>query len=135
MKKHIFLFAALISMGISACAQNSQTNNAIMNLSAERFKVIIANDKTGGVVLDLRTTDEINKGFIKGSVQLDFLAKDAEKQIDKLDKNKTYYLYCASGGRSSDAAQYMADHGFKHIYNLEKGFSDWKAKGYAVEKK
>ncbi|OFY85853.1 MAG: hypothetical protein A3F72_12595 [Bacteroidetes bacterium RIFCSPLOWO2_12_FULL_35_15] len=106
----------------------------VTNLSAERFKAIIENDKEG-LIIDLRTTDEINKGFIKGAVQLDFLAKDSEKQIDKLDKNKTYYIYCASGGRSGDAAEYMEKHGFKRVYNLEKGFSDWAKKGFPVEKK
>ena len=134
MKKLIFIFIALVSF---ASATNAQTKNStvVTNLSSERFKAIIANDKTG-MVIDLRTTEEItNKGFIKGAVQLDFLAKDAEKQIDKLDKNKTYYVYCASGGRSGDAADYMEKHGFKRVYNLEKGFSEWLQKGFPVEKK
>src|ERR1035437_1971045 len=134
MKKQILIFIAIFSFGSSVFAQTANTT-VVTNLSAERFKTIIANDKTGGVIIDLRTTDEINKGFIKGSVQLDFLAKDAEQQIDKLDKNKTYYIYCASGGRSADAAEYMEKHGFKHVYNLEKGFSDWAKKGFPVEKK
>lgn len=135
MKKQLILLITVISLGISTYAQNSSTNNVVTNLSALRFKVITENDKTGGVIIDLRTTDEMSKGFIKGAVQLDFLAKDAEKQIDKLDKNKVYYIYCASGGRSADAAEYMATHGFKKVYNLEKGFSDWTKSGYAVEKK
>jgi rhodanese-related sulfurtransferase len=133
MKKQILIIIAIISFGINAFAQTTNTT-VVTNLSAERFKAIIANDKNG-VVIDLRTTDEINKGFIKGSIQLDFLAKDAEQQIDKLDKNKTYYVYCAAGGRSSDAAEYMEKHGFKRVYNLEKGFSDWAKKGFPVEKK
>jgi phage shock protein E len=134
MKKYFFLFVAACSFVFTSQAQNDPVHKEIIHLSAERFKAIIANDK-GGAILDLRTTDEMNKGYIKGATQLDFLAKDAEKQIDKLDKNKTYYIYCASGGRSADAANYMAEHGFKHIYNLEKGFSEWERKGLPVEKK
>ncbi len=134
MKKYLFLLAAVCTFGFTALAQSAQTHKEITNLSAERFKIIIGNDKEG-VILDLRTTDEMNKGYIKGAVQLDFLAKDAEKQIDKLDKTKTYYIYCAGGGRSADAAEYMAEHGFKRIYNLEKGFSEWEKKGFPVEKK
>jgi rhodanese-related sulfurtransferase len=133
MKKQFLIFIAIFSFGINSFAQT--TNSIVVtNLSSERFKAIIANDKDG-VIIDLRTTDEINKGFIKGSIQLNFLAKDAEQQIDKLDKNKTYYIYCAAGGRSADAAEYMESHGFKRIYNLEKGFSDWAKKGFPVEKK
>ena len=133
MKKYILILTAVISFEYVAFAQTANTK-VVSNLSAERFKAIIANDKNG-VILDLRTTDEMNKGFIKGAVQLDFLAKDAEKQIDKLDKNKTYYIYCASGGRSADAAEYMEKGGFKRVYNFEKGFSEWEKKGFPVEKK
>jgi rhodanese-related sulfurtransferase len=134
MKKLIFITIAFVSF---AFATNAQTKNStvVTNLSSERFKAITTNDKTG-MILDLRTTEEITeKGFIKGAVQLDFTAKDAEKQIDKLDKSKTYYVYCASGGRSGDAAEYMEKHGFKRVYNLEKGLSEWLQKGFPVEKK
>jgi rhodanese-related sulfurtransferase len=134
MKKQILLLLVLISSGMISSAQTANST-VVTNLSAMRFKAITENDKKGQL-LDLRTTEEImDKGYIKGAVQLDFLAKDSEKQIDKLDKNKTYYIYCASGGRSADCSEYMEKHGFKRVYTLEKGFSDWVSKGYAVEKK
>jgi phage shock protein E len=134
MKKIIMFLLTLISTSIVSYAQVA--NSAVVtNLNPEKFNSAIAADKKG-VVIDLRTSDEIkNKGYIKGSVQLDFLAKDAEQQIDKLDKTKTYYIYCAAGGRSGDAADYMQKHGFKRVFNLEKGFSDWASKGMPVEKK
>ena len=134
MKKHLLILSVILLTGITAIAQTANTQ-VVTNLSAERFKAIITNDKNG-IVLDLRTTEEIfSKGKIAGSFQLDYLAKDSEKQIDKLDKTKTYYVYCASGGRSADCAEYMEKHGFKRVYTLEKGFSDWASKGYAIEKK
>lgn len=135
MKKYFLIFITIFSFG--TIVSNAQTKNStvVTNLSSERFKAIISNDKNGQII-DLRATDEINgKGYIKGAVQLDFLAKDAEKQVDKLDKNKTYYIYCASGGRSSDCAEYMEKHGFKRVYTLEKGLSEWLQKGFPVEKK
>jgi phage shock protein E len=134
MKKYILFLFTIISAGLVSCAQVS--NSAVVtNLNSEKFGSAIIADKTG-IIIDLRTIDEIkNKGYIKGSVQLDFLAKDAEQQIDKLDKTKTYYVYCAAGGRSADASEYMEKHGFKKVFNLEKGFSDWASKGKPVEKK
>ena len=71
----------------------------------------------------------------KGAVFVDYLSKEWEKEVAKLDKNKTYYVYCAAGGRSADAAEYMEKHGFKKVYNLEKGFSEWNKKGFPIEKK
>ncbi len=87
MKKYILILTAIVSFEYAAFAQTANTT-VVTNLSAERFKAIIANDKDG-IIIDLRTTDEMNKGYIKGAVQIDFLAKGAEQQIDKLDKNKT----------------------------------------------
>ena len=92
-------------------------------------------EKQKGIVIDLRTPDEIKKGKIKGATEIDFLAVDFNKEADKLDKSKTYYLYCAGGGRSADAAEILISKGFKQIVNLEKGFADWKKQNFEIEKK
>lgn len=123
--KKIFLF--LIMLGVSTLY--SQT---VKNVNAEEFKKQI--DSKKGILIDLRTTDEIkSKGKIKGAQQIDFLAKDSEKEIEKLDKNKTYLIYCAGGGRSGECAELMQKAGFKEVINLEKGFGEWKTKGFEVE--
>jgi rhodanese-related sulfurtransferase len=132
MKKALLLLVLVIS----GTLMNAQTANTkvVTNLSSERFKAAAESDKNGQII-DLRTTEEImKKGYIKGAIQLDYLAKDAEKQVDKLDKNKTYYIYCAGGGRSGECAEYMEKKGFKKVYNLEKGFSEWITKGFPIEK-
>lgn len=132
MKKILFILISAVSL--YACAQKTNSQ-VITNVSAEEFQKLSSADKNG-VVIDLRTNDELaSKGFIKGSVQLDWLAKDNEQQVDKLDKNKTYYVYCASGGRSGECAEYMEKHKFKKVVNLEKGFTSWAAKGLPIEKK
>lgn len=91
-------------------------------------------NKKNTVLIDLRTDDEISKkGKIPGSVQIDFFSADASEKIKKLDKGKTYLIYCAGGGRSGECAELMEKEGFTHIINLEKGFDDWKRRGEAVE--
>ncbi len=118
------LFAALIG--------NSQT--VVKNVDAIVFKKLIG--EKGSILIDLRTSDEIkSKGMIKGAIQLDFLSKDADAEINKLDRKKTYLIYCAGGGRSGDCAEFMQKNNFKEVVNLEKGFDDWKRKGFEVEKK
>ncbi|MFL5764603.1 MAG: rhodanese-like domain-containing protein [Bacteroidia bacterium] len=133
MRNILFLFIAVITSA-SAFAQKPKPS-AIVNMSSERFKATVGNDKNG-VLIDLRTTEEIQKtGMITGAKQLDWTAKGSEELIKKLDKNKNYYLYCASGGRSSDAAEYMEKEGFSRIYTLQNGMTEWLNKGYPVEKK
>ena len=83
-----------------------------------------------------KTDDELkNKGFINGAKQIDYFGKNAETIIKKLDKKKTYLIYCAGGGRSGQCADLMKENGFLHIVNLEKGFDDWKKKGFEIEYK
>lgn len=110
----------------------SQTK--IENVDAATFKKLI--DEKKYVLIDLRTDDELkNKGYIKGATQIDWFGKNSEAVISKLDKKKTYLIYCAGGGRSGDCADLMKTHGFSHVVNLEKGFDDWKKKGFEVEMK
>lgn len=125
--KRLFI-AFLVSFTTLISAQTNQ------NLDAASFKKMM--EKKNTVVVDLRTPDEINsKGKIKGAVEIDFLAKDAEEKVLKLDKNKTYLLYCAGGGRSGDCKDLMTQKGFKNVFHLTKGFGDWVKAGYEVETK
>lgn len=120
----LLLFTSLINF--------AQTK--IENVDAETFKKLI--DEKKSYLIDLRTDDELkNKGFIKGATQIDYFKKDAETIIAKLDKKKTYLIYCAGGGRSGECAELMKNLGFAHVINLEKGFDDWKKKGFEIEKK
>jgi phage shock protein E len=73
------------------------------------------------------------KGYIGNARIIDFLSDSAEQVLKKIDRNKTVLVYCASGGRSSDCAVLMQGLGFRNIVNLEKGYDDWKKRGYPVE--
>ena len=70
MKKLILVVVALITVAVKTNAQTQST--VITNLSSERFKAITESDKVG-VIVDLRTPDEIAKGYIKGAVLVDYL--------------------------------------------------------------
>lgn len=123
-----------ILIALSLIVFSTLQSQTIQNVDAATFKKLIESKK--GELIDLRTNEEIvAKGKIKGAIEIDFLAKDIETTIGKLDKNKTYLIYCAGGGRSGDCAEMMQKMNFKAVYNLEKGFSDWKNKGFEIEKK
>jgi phage shock protein E len=120
------LFLFITSLGFS------QTK--IENVDAATFKKLI--DENKSVLIDLRTNDELkNKGYIKNAKQIDYFSKNAEAIIKKLDKKKTYLIYCAGGGRSGECADLMKANGFSRVVNLEKGFDDWKKKGFEIELK
>jgi len=124
----LYLSFILFLTALFAVSQNPN------DLDAAAFKKLIDDKK--GIVIDLRTPDEIkSKGKIKGALEIDFLANDAEDKIKKLDKKKTYLVYCAGGGRSGDCKDLMVKEGFSNVVNLSKGFDDWKKKGFEIETK
>ncbi len=84
------------------------------------------------VILDVRTPDEFKEGHLPGAVNLDFRAPDFERQVAKLDRDKTYLVYCRSGRRSAAALEVFARLGFRQVNNLQKGLLEWREKGYPV---
>lgn len=70
------------------------------------------------IVLDVRTPAEYNESHIKDAVNIDVLNPTFEREVAKLDKNKSYKLYCRSGNRSAKALKQMESMGFKQLENL-----------------
>jgi rhodanese-related sulfurtransferase len=85
-------------------------------------------------VLDVRTPQEYGAGHLAGALNVDLGASNFKDEVNKLDKNRTYLVYCSTGFRSAAASKIMADLGFKDIYNMTGGITDWQAKGYPVVK-
>ena len=80
-----------------------------MNVNAESKQV---------VVLDVRTIGEFSEGHVNGALNIDFYAPDFKTQISKLDKKKTYKVYCRSGNRSGQSVNIMKELGFSNVENL-----------------
>ncbi len=77
------------------------------------------------VIMDVRTQDEVNEGIIPRAHHLDIhKAQEFMEALEKLDASKNYYVYCRSGGRSSQACAIMNQIGIENTYNLEGGFSE-----------
>jgi rhodanese-related sulfurtransferase len=86
------------------------------------------------ILVDVRTPQEYADGHLKGSVQMDYLGDNFNEQLKTLDKNKSIYLYCRSGGRSGNTQEELIKQGYKHVYNLDGGVDAWKKTGLPVEK-
>ena len=73
-----------------------------------------------------KTADkEFKEGNIKTSFNLDFQKREFIDNLESLNKEKEYLIYCASGNRSLKASHIMKSLGFKTIYNYKKGYKDW----------
>lgn len=97
-----------------------------MNLTQEDWISQLEEDENA-VILDVRTEDEWNEGYIPNAINIDIhKGQGFISEIEKLDKNKNYYVYCRSGARSGKACQIMNELGFENAYNLMGGILDWE---------
>lgn len=96
-------------------------------MDPQTFKEELEN--RSGVVIDVRTPGEYEAGHLAETDYLiDFLSDDFDKEIENLDKDQTYYLYCRSGNRSGKAMNKMLDAGFQEVYNVG-GYEELVAAG------
>jgi len=96
------------------------------NITQEEWNSLISKDNNY-TILDTRTAGECNTGIVENAIIIDFLQPDLFlSEINKLDKNKTYYIYCRSGNRSGQACHIMESLGFVKTYNLIGGMLTWK---------
>ncbi len=130
MKKIIILFALAIGMSPALAQENS---DVVTNVSVPEFRHLV-DSLQDEVLIGLRTPDELKQGKIPGAIVIDYFGADFEPAIQKLDRNKTYLLYCASGGRSGDTAEIMRGMGFRKIYNMEAGFNGWVKQKMPIQK-
>ena len=85
------------------------------------------------LIIDVRTPGEVANGKISGAVNINYNSPQFKNEISKLDKDKTYFIYCAVGGRSSGARRVMNQMGFNKVYDLQGGISAWLSQGMPVE--
>lgn len=123
---NILIAALSIFLSAGAIAQDGRA------LSPQQFNAL--SDKGGYMLLDVRTPEEWKAGHLKDAVHIDWYADDFSKQVATLDKTKPVLVYCAVGGRSSEAQEAMQDLGFKKVVNLKGGMDAWKEAGLPVVK-
>lgn len=75
-------------------------------------------DTSNMIVLDVRTQEEYDDSHVKDSTNIDILSSDFKTKVEKLDKTKTYKVYCRSGNRSGQAERLMKSMGFKDVENI-----------------
>ena len=96
-------------------------NDTYESLNAQSFlaKVKATPD---AIILDVRTPAEVAAGMLPNAVNIDFQGSNFTAQVAKLDKNKTYFVYCRSGVRSANACRKMHEMGFDKLINLSGGY-------------
>lgn len=81
-------------------------------------------------LVDVRTPAEVSRGMIPGAIPLPLTVLPM-KAAD-LSKEKPVVFYCMSGGRSAQAAAFLANQGYPEPVSLRGGITAWSRNGYPV---
>ena len=72
-------------------------STAIQDINKDQVNNLIDDNV---MVIDLRTEEEFEDGKIRSSFNIDFQKREFIDNLNKLDKEKPYIIYCMSGNRS-----------------------------------
>jgi len=133
----VFLGALIIGVLLTSGCIQTENNTAqsetqiqiIENITPEEAYILIQENKDNPnfVILDVRTPEEFLGEYIENAVNLDYYSDTFRNNLDKLDKNKTYLIYCRSGRRSENALNIMKELDFREVYNMLGGVVKWKS--------
>ena len=110
--------------GIEAWMASGKETDQITSISAEEFSVKIKEFKHQ--VLDVRKDGEYTSMHLKGDLVQHFALDYINQQMDQIDANKTYHIYCAGGYRSVIAASILKARGYHKIIDISGGFAALK---------
>jgi len=123
MKKCTLIIVGIL---IVSCVYSPKKQTTMNELSPTEWAELHSQTPEA-VILDVRTEEEFESGYIKGALNLDIRGgADFISSLEKLDKSKAYFVYCRSGARSGQACQLMGQMGFENAYNLEGGVLAWE---------
>lgn len=128
MKRLVIFLNIVLTIVIVGCKNDSQENVKVV--TPDEMQTILELD--GVQLVDVRTPEEYNEGYIENAQNIDFYSPTFDEDILKLDKSKPVILYCKSGTRSAKCADKLKEAGFEKIYDLEGGITEWKYKGLDV---
>ena len=139
MKKKLIVFAILvviICLGFVLTSQSDPDSKHITAVSAkEAAKLIDKHDEERGfVILDIRTPGEFKSGRLAKSVLIDFYSQTFAENLSRLDKEKTYLIYCRSGNRSSKSLEIFKKLKFQKVYHMASGIRSWQSEGFPIVK-
>lgn len=94
-----------------------------IQIDQETAKEMMTRDD-GHIIIDVRRQDEFDTGHIPGAICIPNESIETEPPEQLQDFDQVILVYCRSGRRSKEAAQKLADMGYRNVYEFG-GIIDW----------
>lgn len=122
-KKFSIFFSTVFFLFSLACKEQARENlSTIQMVSPDEMEELIKLESTQ--LVDVRTEKEFASGHIEGAQNIVY-DEHFDEKLASLDKSKPVAVYCHSGGRSEKCAKILKEAGFKKIYDLKGGITQW----------
>jgi hydroxyacylglutathione hydrolase len=97
---------------------------------AELNDLLMSRNGSRPVVVDVRESWEYQRGHIPGALLMPLGQLSA--RLHELDPEKPVAVICATGNRSQSASALLGQKGFKSVYNVVGGTSEWARSGFEI---
>ena len=126
----------IICMGFLIPSLSAQDSTRIIAVSAKEAAALINNHNGDNdfAILDIRTPGEFQSGHLPDAILVDFYSQTFSDQLNRLDKEKSYLVYCRTGNRSTNSLGLFKKLKFDKIYHMSTGISGWKSQDLPVVK-
>jgi len=128
MRNILLTLGSIIVLGVIVYVSFLQ-KPSYTNLSDREVKSRMDSGKNNYVLVDVRTPLEYTGelGHLPGAVLYPIQNINIQyQQLNTYKKaGKDLIVYCRSGNRSRRVAQFLIDHGFTDVYNMEGGMRAW----------
>lgn len=134
------VFMILTALFFASCAANTGGHHGrtieIVKLAPKDAYAFIQKNSNNSkfVLIDIRTPNEYRDGHIETAINMSLHSDSFEADIKKLDKEKTYLIYCRTGSRVAIAVKMMEKAGFTKVYEIAGDIVKWKSEGLPLVK-
>lgn len=135
--KNLMLLVLTVSLVIAVALTGGCVQVQIIeDITTQEAFTLIQNNQNNPdfVIIDVRTPNEFAEGHIENAINVDFRSETFRDELNKLERNKTYLVYCRIGGRSGSALEIMKELNFREAYNMLGGINVWKSEGLPTTK-
>jgi rhodanese-related sulfurtransferase len=110
--------------------------NEIIRITPEQAFGLIQREKGNPdfVILDIRTPTEFNRGHIADAILINYYSQGFLDEINTLDRDNIYLMYCESAVRTSSTYRTIKKLGFKTFYMMIPGMQGWRTNGLPIVK-
>lgn len=119
--KKIGAFLMFLIAGVFSASCTAKSAENITRISGAQLEAIIKDEKEvkNYLIIDVREDHEYNAGHVPHAINIS--VQEIESRISEIAdwKEKNVIVICRSGRRSRAAAEILAKHGFKKIFDAD----------------